>query len=462
MGILNKSLLIYLCSFIAIGWLFLAQARVLQAASDPLVLDFETGDWSGWNKECKYSYSCQIVTSPVRRGNYAARFEVRYGDWRYGDSRSEVARYGKYDTMGSDYWYGFSVYVYPSWQDSDYRSVLAQWHGTRDNGEVSRSPPLSLRFIDGDFWVRIIHSSERIQTSNDGTNVYPYISNEYAQKGVWHDFIFHVKWSYQSDGYLEVWIDGNQVVDYHGPVGYNDDRGPYFKMGIYRSTKIEHTYIAYHDEYRKGSSYEEVDPNQGTPPPTSTPTPTPTPTSTSTPIPTPTLDPRYKEVTPDTAGVTASSDDGNIPGNTVDNNLGTRWSAQGDGQWIEYDLGSNKTIGYLMIAVYNGDQRRNNFELQVSSDRGNWQTVWSGQSSGVTLEQEIYDFVDIEGRYVRYSGHMNNINTWNSLTEVDIYALPLSLGERLKTVLSNWLTSVGDQNSDGKVNSLDWVSTVAS
>jgi hypothetical protein len=34
------------------------------------------------------------------------------------------------------------------------------------------------------------------------------------------------------------------------------------------------------------------------------------------------------------ASVSASADDGNVPANTLDDNLGTRWSAKGDGQWI--------------------------------------------------------------------------------------------------------------------------------
>jgi len=33
------------------------------------------------------------------------------------------------------------------------------------------------------------------------------------------------------------------------------------------------------------------------------------------------------------ASVVASANDGNVPQNTLDNNLATRWSAQGYGQW---------------------------------------------------------------------------------------------------------------------------------
>src|SRR5437899_452355 len=64
------------------------------------------------------------------------------------------------------------------------------------------------------------------------------------------------------------------------------------------------------------------------------------------------------------AGVSASADDGNVPANTLDGSLATRWSASGDGQWIRYDLGSSKTVGSLKIAWYQGDQRTSSFDVQ--------------------------------------------------------------------------------------------------
>ncbi len=176
-----------------------------------------------------------------------------------------------------------------------------------------------------------------------------------------------------------------------------------------------------------------------------------------TPRPTPTIDPRYEEITPDVSRVRTSGDDGtNLSGNTVDNDLSTRWSASGDGQWIEYDLGVVRTVGLVRIGVYQGDSRMNKFDLQVSSDRVNWETVWSGESSGMTLEQEVYDFSDIQGRYVRYLGHINNTNEWNSLTEVDIYGIKMGLGKKLRQVLGGWFDGLLDQNGDGKVNTIDW------
>src|SRR5712691_12693306 len=78
--------------------------------------------------------------------------------------------------------------------------------------------------------------------------------------------------------------------------------------------------------------------------------------------------------------VVASGDDGNIPQNTLDNNLATRWSASGDGQWIQYDLGALASVGSVGIAWYLGDTRITYFDVEVSSDALTWAKVFSGQS----------------------------------------------------------------------------------
>ena len=165
-----------------------------------------------------------------------------------------------------------------------------------------------------------------------------------------------------------------------------------------------------------------------TPTPTATPTPTPTPTDVVvTPTPTatrtPTPVPSEVEITPSGAGVTASTNDGNVPANTVDGSLATRWSANGDGAWIQYDLGATRTVGYVKIAVYNGNTRQNRFDLQVGdSPSGPWTNVLTNAlTSGTTTALQTHDFADAAGRYVRYVGHGSTANTFNSLTEVEIW-----------------------------------------
>jgi hypothetical protein len=138
--------------------------------------------------------------------------------------------------------------------------------------------------------------------------------------------------------------------------------------------------------------------------------------------------PAFVDVTPGPGGVAASANDGNLPGNTVDRDLATRWSANGDGQWIQFDLGSSRTVAQVTMAFFAGDTRQARFDLQASGDGTTWTNVLTGAtSSGTTVQEQTFDFPDRPARFLRYLGHGNTANAWNSLTEVRILA-PASPG----------------------------------
>ncbi|WP_267937672.1 polysaccharide lyase family 7 protein [Saccharothrix sp. S26] len=121
------------------------------------------------------------------------------------------------------------------------------------------------------------------------------------------------------------------------------------------------------------------------------------------------------------SAVTASGDDGNVPGNTLDGDLSTRWSDEGDGVWIRYDLGSARPVGSVRLAWHKGDTRRHDFRIQTSSDGTRWTPVFSGSSSGTTLQPETYDIPDTTARYVRVVGYGNTGNDWTSISETTIH-----------------------------------------
>jgi len=155
---------------------------------------------------------------------------------------------------------------------------------------------------------------------------------------------------------------------------------------------------------------------------TPSPTPTPTPTSRVTPTPTRTPTPQLPGQERAVAGLKDSGNDGNGPANTIDNNLNTRWSSTGNNQWIAFDLGQALPIGSIGIAFYKGDARTALFDLQVSNDGNNWMTVRAGLvSSGTSLAEQRFTLTATT-RWVRYLGHGNSDNLWNSLTEVSIFA----------------------------------------
>ena len=120
--------------------------------------------------------------------------------------------------------------------------------------------------------------------------------------------------------------------------------------------------------------------------------------------------------------VTASSDDGNIAENTRDNDLATRWSALGNGQWVEYDLCESETVTSLDIAWFKGNVRNSYFEIQTKASSDEYATVYSGSSNGIQLIAENYGFSYSVADSVRIVGYGNSSNNWNSITEVEIYS----------------------------------------
>jgi hypothetical protein len=122
---------------------------------------------------------------------------------------------------------------------------------------------------------------------------------------------------------------------------------------------------------------------------------------------------------------TASSHDGNPPENTLDGDLGTRWSAEGSGQSITWNFSRIHRVGSLSIAYFNGNLRTASFDLLASIDGITWTPVLTSEvSSGTTTELETFDIPDTNARFIRYVGFGNSQNLWNSLTEAAFELAP--------------------------------------
>lgn len=137
--------------------------------------------------------------------------------------------------------------------------------------------------------------------------------------------------------------------------------------------------------------------------------------------------------TPTCEPVTASGNDGNLPANVLDNDLNTRWSASGDGQWIQFCLANSTTVSGVQIAFYSGNTRASTFDILTGTDGLNWTTAATGLvSSGTSLNLETFTFTPRTAKYVRIVGHGNNVNAWNSYTEVKIQT---STGSQIITLV---------------------------
>lgn len=128
--------------------------------------------------------------------------------------------------------------------------------------------------------------------------------------------------------------------------------------------------------------------------------------------------------------VFANENDGNVAENVLDGDLKTRWSANGDGKWIEFCLGDDPVIvSGIRIAFHNGNVRSSKFDVLYSIDGKEWTPAATNlSSSGKSLDLEEFIFSSsCKAKRIRIVGHGNSVNKWNSFTEVEIIHSPSAI-----------------------------------
>jgi hypothetical protein len=125
-------------------------------------------------------------------------------------------------------------------------------------------------------------------------------------------------------------------------------------------------------------------------------------------------------------GITASGDDGNVPKNTIDNKLDTRWTDSGRGKWIQMDLGEPKNISYLQIAWFKGNRRIYDYEITFFDDKEKIDKTLRKEPLNLKSKESLLpEIIPIEGnvkaRYVRIKVNGNTVNNWASITSIGIF-----------------------------------------
>jgi|GEM_PF-2816815 len=228
--------------------------------------DFENGhfDVEGLStKRLVGAWSAVPDSDRAREDRYSARFELRPGDRVSGGWRAELRDLNN-AKPGSVVWYSISTLIPEDFAEAPGNSfVLIQWHDQKVpwNNPMGHSPPLAARYRDGRLDITLRHAFDGQRDGENGRELNLY-SHPDLERGVWHDFVYQVKWSAnaesQDTGFVNVWLNGEQVVDYDGPIGYFDDLGVYVKFGIYARHDVDRPYVVFHDSYHRGVTFEDV------------------------------------------------------------------------------------------------------------------------------------------------------------------------------------------------------------
>jgi uncharacterized protein (TIGR03382 family) len=246
-----------------IGALVLAVVAVSGVAQAEVVWrgDFETGNLSQYDSTQMVSADrLQVVSTDAREGAYALMTIVKQGDDPINASgnRNELV-YQSNEQEGSEYFYKWSTKFDETYPSSSTWQLFAQWHHSGCCG----SPPIQFVVKGEQMSLEVGPEGKTVWTS-------PLV------RGQWRDFVFHVKWSADASvGYVELYLDGEKVLERTSAQTMFPGDGVYLKVGLYRNETIGPVGIVYHDGWMMATELEDVMP----PPEVATgPTPTPTPT----------------------------------------------------------------------------------------------------------------------------------------------------------------------------------------
>lgn len=216
------------------------------------------------SKQITTSYGLTASTSIFYNGTKSARFELRDGDpLNNNGTRAEVSFPW---ATNLNRWYSYAIYFPGTGFKYDSQDeVISQWH---QGGGITQA--LSLR------------------TKND--HIYLYTVDKVwhdlglIDKDKWHTYVFHVKHSSGSDGLIELWRDGQKIMNRSGANMYSLSSGtfhmPNWKLGIYKAdwngseTTDVTQRVLYFDDVKLGNEYATY--NDMVPTGGITPTPTPT------------------------------------------------------------------------------------------------------------------------------------------------------------------------------------------
>jgi hypothetical protein len=210
-------------------------------APDPCTL------WSG----CQRQATNRITgDASAREGSHAGRFEVRPGDFVNSGNRAEVVHclagggcVG--EAAGTERWYGWSTLWPTDFNSAPTWQLFTQWHHVGNSG----SPPIEL-YVNGP--TIYLRTSDAAGTGHVVHWMAP------LETGRWRNFLFGVRFANDTSGWVELWLDGKQVLP-RTAARTMIDSGNIFKQGLYRNATIDRVQVIFHDHMRKGSARDQVD-----------------------------------------------------------------------------------------------------------------------------------------------------------------------------------------------------------
>ncbi|MCC8952440.1 heparin lyase I family protein [Bradyrhizobium sp. Pear77] len=230
-------------------------------------------------QDASTSYS---LTNP---DSQTLRFQVQQGDHAWYDSssvdRSEVSAAANIPG-GTPLNLNYQFMVEANGPNGSFANsadgwfIVGQMHNDDNASGVGTSPPFAIQLVGDHLQVVARYVQPGQDPSNGAGNVQMltlWTDPNPIQTGVYNNIQIQADVSNTGGGYLKVSINGTQVVNYSGPLGYG--QGTNWEYGVYRSTAPETVAVDYRNmTLLTGASATVTSPSTPTQPTTPTTTPT--------------------------------------------------------------------------------------------------------------------------------------------------------------------------------------------
>jgi Polysaccharide lyase len=244
----------FISCFIVLG--FLIAATLARGQDIFLKDDFESATLSSiWTTKKLATNALRHINFPTRTGNGAIEISV------FPSAKTEIGGDGQLTEraelreapdvrlcMGVESWYAFSFFLPADFPIVEDRLVIARWKQSFRDPTKDRRPMISLRYMGGKLIVTVARDRGKRNLFKETIDL----------RNQWVDMVFHIIPKSFKDGILQVWRNGQLIVDYKGALGFIDDEDEiYFKIGLYRD-HIQIPMRIIYDRYRRGRNFEEV------------------------------------------------------------------------------------------------------------------------------------------------------------------------------------------------------------
>lgn len=186
----------------------------------------------------------QITSAPdpVCTGEQAVR--IRLNKWDKVSYRTEwrlvtvpQGQKGLYFNFGEEYWLGWMLYIPEDWESDPSPKtshLIMQFHGTPDKqlGETWRNPPVNLSVSKDDWFIRVRADPRQVTPDRRSYPLKARYDLPPLVRGRWHHVVLNFVLD-PTNGWMNAYLDGKQVMEHEGGLGYNDQKGHYFLLGNY-------------------------------------------------------------------------------------------------------------------------------------------------------------------------------------------------------------------------------------